>query len=200
MTCSVPVRAERFKRLHPEVAVHLQVENTRRCCGAVARGEADLALVGGVMPPDLEHLLQARCPLNLNLTQTLAEFRIMPPNLEHQLQARAAPAVRQRHEQVIVQTLSGFQGCSCQALPWTVMQSTLLSTPGTLVLIPIYPCRHSTRQASCCSAGGPAHKQCRGVAIKVPEPVGCVGRRRRTGRTRWWSLCRPGTSWRERVQ
>lgn len=54
------LRAERFKRLHPEVAVHLQVENTRRCCGAVARGEADLALVGGVMPPDLEHLLQAR--------------------------------------------------------------------------------------------------------------------------------------------
>jgi hypothetical protein len=40
--------------------VHLQVENTRRCCGAVARGEADLALVGGVMPPDLEHLLQVR--------------------------------------------------------------------------------------------------------------------------------------------
>ena len=55
--------------------MHLQVENTRRCCGAVARGEADLALVGGVMPPDLEHLLQARCPLNLNLTQPLAEFK-----------------------------------------------------------------------------------------------------------------------------
>ena len=33
----------------------------------------------------------------------------MPPNLE-QLQARAAPAVKQRHEQVIVQTLSGFSG------------------------------------------------------------------------------------------
>ena len=73
MTCSVPVRAERFKRLHPEVAVHLQVENTRRCCGAVARGEADLALVGGVMPPDLEHLLQARCHLDLYLTKTFAE-------------------------------------------------------------------------------------------------------------------------------
>jgi DNA-binding transcriptional LysR family regulator len=55
-----PARAEHFKRRHPEVAVHLQVENTRRCCGAVARGEADLALVGGVMPPDLEHLLQVR--------------------------------------------------------------------------------------------------------------------------------------------
>ncbi|KAK9831888.1 hypothetical protein WJX81_005804 [Elliptochloris bilobata] len=55
----MPRLIERYKRLHPEVAVHLQVENTRRCCGAVARGEADLALVGGVMPPDLEHLLQA---------------------------------------------------------------------------------------------------------------------------------------------
>lgn len=74
-----PVRAERFKRLHPEVAVHLQVENTRRCCGAVARGEADLALVGGVMPPDLEHLLQARFPLHLTLTQTLADFKSCRP-------------------------------------------------------------------------------------------------------------------------
>lgn len=93
------LRAERFKRLHPDVAVHLQVENTRRCCGAVARGEADLALVGGVMPPDLEHLLQARCsaPCSNPYTNPSTMLRkaesalvggVLPASLEPLLQAR----------------------------------------------------------------------------------------------------------------
>lgn len=50
--------AERYKRRHPEVLVHLQVENTRRCCAAVARGEVNIAIVGGDIPRELEHLLQ----------------------------------------------------------------------------------------------------------------------------------------------
>lgn len=50
--------AERYKKTHPEVLVHLQVENTRRCCAAVARGEVNIALVGGEIPRELEHLMQ----------------------------------------------------------------------------------------------------------------------------------------------
>jgi len=49
-----------FKARHPGVDVSLQVENTRRCCAAVARGEADAAVVGGAIPPELEHLLSVR--------------------------------------------------------------------------------------------------------------------------------------------
>ena len=41
------------------MTVHLQVENTRRCCLAVSRGEVDIAIVGGSIPHDLRHLLQA---------------------------------------------------------------------------------------------------------------------------------------------
>ena len=47
-----------FKRAHPGVAMQLAVENTRRCCAAVARGEADIALVGGEVPADLAKLLR----------------------------------------------------------------------------------------------------------------------------------------------
>ena len=50
--------AERYKKSHPEVLVHLLVENTRRCCAAVARGEVNLAIVGGDIPRELEHLIQ----------------------------------------------------------------------------------------------------------------------------------------------
>ncbi len=53
--------AERYKRAHPDVLVNLQVENTRACCAAVAAGEANIAIVGGEVPRELEHLLQA-CP------------------------------------------------------------------------------------------------------------------------------------------
>ena len=38
--------------------MHLLVENTRRCCAAVARGEVNLAIVGGDIPRELEHLIQ----------------------------------------------------------------------------------------------------------------------------------------------
>lgn len=38
--------------------MHLQVENTRACCAAVAAGEANIAIVGGEVPRELEHLLQ----------------------------------------------------------------------------------------------------------------------------------------------
>ncbi len=54
--------AERFKQQHKGVAVQLQVENTARCCAAVSRGEVDVAVVGGQIPANLEHLLQARRP------------------------------------------------------------------------------------------------------------------------------------------
>ena len=50
--------AGEYKRAHSAVSVHLQVENTRRCCLAVSRGECDLAIVGGEIPCDLDHLLQ----------------------------------------------------------------------------------------------------------------------------------------------
>lgn len=40
--------------------MHLQVENTRRCCAAVARGEVNIAIVGGEVPKELEHLIQVR--------------------------------------------------------------------------------------------------------------------------------------------
>ena len=49
-----------FKARHPGVGVSLQVENTRRCCAAVARGEAVAAVVGGAVPAELEHLLSVR--------------------------------------------------------------------------------------------------------------------------------------------
>lgn len=38
--------------------MQLQVENTACCCAAVSRGEVDVAVVGGQIPADLEHLLQ----------------------------------------------------------------------------------------------------------------------------------------------
>lgn len=40
--------------------MQLQVENTARCCAAVSRGEVDVAVVGGQIPADLEHLLQVQ--------------------------------------------------------------------------------------------------------------------------------------------
>ena len=50
-------RAEKFKREYNQVGVNLVVENTRRCCQAVARGELDFAVVGGQIPQDAKHLL-----------------------------------------------------------------------------------------------------------------------------------------------
>lgn len=58
---------ERFKRKHPEVGVQLQVENTRRCCLAVVDGDVDIAVVGGVIPKDLEHIVQVMDRPRLNL-------------------------------------------------------------------------------------------------------------------------------------
>lgn len=49
--------ADKFKKQHPEVNINLVVENTRRCCQAVARGDLDFAVVGGKVPSDLQHLL-----------------------------------------------------------------------------------------------------------------------------------------------
>lgn len=54
----MPPLIERFKQKHREVTVQLEVENTARCCAAVSRGEVDVAVVGGQIPADLEHLLQ----------------------------------------------------------------------------------------------------------------------------------------------
>ena len=50
---ALPPAIERFRARHPGVAVSLQVENTRRCCAAVASGAADVAVVGGAIPSDL---------------------------------------------------------------------------------------------------------------------------------------------------
>ncbi|KAK9916423.1 hypothetical protein WJX75_002429 [Coccomyxa subellipsoidea] len=56
----MPRLIKRYKERHPDVLVHLQVENTRRCCAAVARGEVNIGIVGGNVPRELEHLLQVR--------------------------------------------------------------------------------------------------------------------------------------------
>jgi len=55
------------------VTVTLQVENTARCCGAVSRGEVDVAVVGGAIPADLEHLLQVL----LAVTHTASTLTLM---------------------------------------------------------------------------------------------------------------------------
>ena len=54
----LPKLISEFKKAHPGVALQLAVENTRRCCAAVARGEADIAVVGGEVPSDLARLLR----------------------------------------------------------------------------------------------------------------------------------------------
>lgn len=43
-----------------QVTVTLAVENSRRACDAVARGEADCALIGGEVPRDLADALQVQ--------------------------------------------------------------------------------------------------------------------------------------------
>ncbi|DBB03856.1 TPA: hypothetical protein ACH3X1_012948 [Trebouxia sp. C0004] len=53
----MPHLIEKFRRHHSQVGIHLVVENTRRCCQAVSRGELDFAVVGGKIPTDLQHLL-----------------------------------------------------------------------------------------------------------------------------------------------
>ncbi|KAK9823685.1 hypothetical protein WJX72_004627 [[Myrmecia] bisecta] len=54
----MPLLIEQFKQKHPNIVINLQVENTRRCCLSVSRGELDIAVVGGAIPGDLEHILQ----------------------------------------------------------------------------------------------------------------------------------------------
>ena len=73
--------AEKFKRAFPQVSVQLQVDNTRRCCQAVVDGHVDVAVVGGVIPSDLEHLIQ----VTLHTTAQLAcsdTHALMPATLE----------------------------------------------------------------------------------------------------------------------
>ena len=65
------MHAERFKREHSQVGVHLVVENTRRCCQAVSRGELDFAVVGGKIPADLQHLLLVSCHAGCKLPVSL---------------------------------------------------------------------------------------------------------------------------------
>ena len=38
--------------------MQLQVDNTTRCCQAVANGDVDIAVVGGAIPSALQHLVQ----------------------------------------------------------------------------------------------------------------------------------------------
>ena len=80
-----------FKRAHPGVALQLAVENTRRCCAAVARGEADIALVGGEVPADLAKLLRV---------EEYAEDEvvlILPPG--HEAARRAAKEQQQQQKE-----------------------------------------------------------------------------------------------------
>ena len=56
--CGPASVAEKYKRTHQQVAVQLQVDNTTRCCQAVANGDVDIAVVGGAIPSALEHLVQ----------------------------------------------------------------------------------------------------------------------------------------------
>lgn len=51
-------RAENGCLIAAQVTVTLQVEQSRRACDAVARGEADCAIIGGDIPEDLESILQ----------------------------------------------------------------------------------------------------------------------------------------------
>ena len=47
-----------FRQKYPDVSVQLQVHSTRRTGWSVANGQIDLAIIGGKLPSDLEHLLQ----------------------------------------------------------------------------------------------------------------------------------------------
>ena len=47
-----------FRHKYPDVSVQLQVHSTRRTGWSVANGQIDLAIIGGQLPGDLEHLLQ----------------------------------------------------------------------------------------------------------------------------------------------
>jgi DNA-binding transcriptional LysR family regulator len=47
-----------FRARNPGVTVTLQVDQSRRACDAVARGEADCAIIGGDVPEELTSMLQ----------------------------------------------------------------------------------------------------------------------------------------------
>ena len=93
-----------FKAAHPGVALQLAVENTRRCCAAVARGEADIALVGGEVPADLARLLRV---------EEYAEDEvvlILPPG--HEAAKRAAKEQEEQEEEERAKASSSESGSS----------------------------------------------------------------------------------------
>ena len=47
-----------FRKRYPEVAVELQVHSTRRIAWSVAKGQVDIAIIGGEIPMELRELLQ----------------------------------------------------------------------------------------------------------------------------------------------
>ena len=81
--CGPAPAAEKYKRTHQQVAVQLQVDNTTRCCQAVANGDVDIAVVGGAIPSALEHLVQVGAGLvNLRIKSEpcmLAQAAASPP-------------------------------------------------------------------------------------------------------------------------
>ena len=63
-----------FTAVHAQITLQMQVERSRRVCEAVARGETDVALVGGEVPTELCDVLQVSVLPHL---LTTVQFMIM---------------------------------------------------------------------------------------------------------------------------
>ena len=132
--------AGEYKEAHSQVAVNLQVENTRRCCLAVSRGECDLAIVGGEVPCDLEHLLQVRL-LIMACAGQLTCGNCM----------QALPCWQQHH-------LGCELASSAHVLPWSTGRSPTLDCSDTLTSSPLagihHPllCMHASQDQPLCAS------------------------------------------------
>ena len=93
-------------RVCAQVTVTLQVEQSRRACDAVARGEADCAIIGGEVPDELADVLQV-APASLSSCTPCQIARL--PSV-----AAAALTARESCAPCCVQAAS-FQPRSCHA-------------------------------------------------------------------------------------
>ena len=50
-----------FRHVYPQITVELQVYSTRQICWGVAKGQIDLAVVGGEIPLELKNVLEITC-------------------------------------------------------------------------------------------------------------------------------------------
>lgn len=75
----LPPLIQEFQSQFPDVSVHLQVDSTRQVCRAVARGELDVALVGGEVPSDLQSrvLVRARAMLPVSTVHFMLRCAVM---------------------------------------------------------------------------------------------------------------------------